>query len=71
MEKTADAVVIGGGIQGASVGHFLAKKGFGKVVLLGEKDPCGREHGTLRSRRPQHLLEFGDGEARLARRADV
>ena len=37
MEKTADAVVIGGGIQGASVGHFLAKKGFGKVVLLEKK----------------------------------
>ena len=34
MEKTADAVVIGGGIFGASVAHFLAKRGFGKVVLL-------------------------------------
>jgi sarcosine oxidase subunit beta len=34
MEKTADAVVIGGGILGASTAHFLAKKGFGKVVLL-------------------------------------
>jgi len=27
-------VVIGGGILGASTAHFLAKKGFGKVVLL-------------------------------------
>lgn len=34
MEKTADAVVIGGGIMGASAAHFLAKKGFGKIVLL-------------------------------------
>ena len=34
MERTADAVVIGGGIMGASVAHFLAKKRFGKVVLL-------------------------------------
>ena len=34
MEKTADAVVIGGGIMGASAAHFLAKKGIGKVVLL-------------------------------------
>ena len=34
MQKTADAVVIGGGISGASVAHFLARKGFGKVVLL-------------------------------------
>jgi sarcosine oxidase subunit beta len=34
MEKTADAVVIGGGILGASTAHFLAKKKFGKVVLV-------------------------------------
>lgn len=34
MEKSADAVVIGGGIMGASTAHFLAKRGFGKVVLL-------------------------------------
>ena len=34
MEKTADAVVIGGGIMGASTAHFLAKRGYGKVVLL-------------------------------------
>jgi sarcosine oxidase subunit beta len=34
MEKTADAVIIGGGILGASTAHFLAKKGIGKVVLL-------------------------------------
>jgi len=34
MLKTADAVVIGGGILGASAAHFLAKKGFGKVALL-------------------------------------
>ena len=34
MEKTADFVVIGGGILGASTAHFLSKKGIGKVVLL-------------------------------------
>ena len=34
MESTADFVVIGGGILGASTAHFLAKKGIGKVVLL-------------------------------------
>ena len=34
MDKTADAVIIGGGIMGASIGHFLSKKGFGKIVLL-------------------------------------
>ena len=34
MQPTADAVVIGGGILGASTAHFLAKKGFGRIVLL-------------------------------------
>ena len=34
MVKTADAVVIGGGIMGASAAHFLAKKGIGTVILL-------------------------------------
>ena len=34
MLTTADAVVIGGGILGASTAHFLAKKGFGNIVLL-------------------------------------
>ena len=34
MQPTADAVVIGGGILGASTAHFLAKKGLGRIVLL-------------------------------------
>ncbi len=34
MQRTADAVIIGGGIMGASCGHFLAKAGVGSVVLL-------------------------------------
>ena len=34
MVKMADAVVIGGGIMGASIAHFLAKKGLGHIVLL-------------------------------------
>ena len=37
MDKTADAVVIGGGILGVSTAHFLAKRGFGKVVLLEQR----------------------------------
>ena len=35
--KTADAVIIGGGIMGASAAHFLAKNRFGKIVLLEAK----------------------------------
>lgn len=34
MLQKADAVVVGGGIMGASVAHFLARKGIGKVALL-------------------------------------
>ena len=34
LPETADAVVIGGGILGASTAHFLATLGFGQVVLL-------------------------------------
>ena len=34
MEQTADAVVIGGGIFGGSVAHFLTRLGFGRIVLL-------------------------------------
>ena len=45
MDRTADAVVIGGGIMGASVAHFLAKGGFGKVVLLDNKTLAGASTG--------------------------
>ena len=34
LPRKADAVVIGGGILGASTAHFLATLGFGQVVLL-------------------------------------
>jgi len=34
MNRTADFVVIGGGIFGASTAHFLSKTGFGRGVLL-------------------------------------
>ena len=38
MEKAVDAVVIGGGIMGASIGHFLAKKRFGKILLFEKRN---------------------------------
>ena len=48
MEKTADVVVIGGGIMGASIAHFLAKKKLGKLVLL--------EKGTFYTQRTYPYL---------------
>src|ERR1700751_3554204 len=40
MSERADAVVIGGGILGASVAHFLVKKDIGQVVLLEKHRLC-------------------------------
>ena len=37
----ADAVVIGGGIIGASVAHFLTKLGYGRVALVEKSGICG------------------------------
>ena len=67
MEKTADFVVIGGGILGASTAHFLAKKDIGKVVLL-EKHGAGfGQHRAFGGERPNVLFEPGYGAARMAR----
>lgn len=41
MIDGADAVVIGGGIMGASTAHFLTKLGFGKVALVEKRRICG------------------------------
>jgi sarcosine oxidase subunit beta len=41
MTRSADAVVIGGGIMGASVAHFLTKLGYGKVALVEKSTICG------------------------------
>ena len=75
METQADAVVIGGGIFGASVGHFLAKLGFGKIVLLEQRRfaavSTGHTGGAVRTaytnpltiRLAKRAVEmFGDGE---------
>ena len=41
MKARADAVVIGGGIMGASIAHFLGKLGYGSVVLVEKSRLCG------------------------------
>jgi sarcosine oxidase, subunit beta len=47
MEKTADVVIIGGGVVGVSIAYHLTQKGVGKVILL-EKGQLG-EGSTSRS----------------------
>ncbi|HJU46886.1 MAG TPA: FAD-dependent oxidoreductase, partial [Gaiellaceae bacterium] len=41
MIAKADAVVIGGGIMGTSIAHFLSKLGYGQVLLLEKSTLCG------------------------------
>ena len=41
MIARADAVVIGGGIMGASTAHFLTRLGFGEVALIDKRKICG------------------------------
>lgn len=63
MERTADIVIVGGGIMGASLAWQLACRGAGKVVLL-ERDvvaagASGRTGALLRrhySNRPEAIL---------------
>jgi len=37
MSETADAVIVGGGVIGTSIAYYLARKGYGNIVLL-ERD---------------------------------
>ncbi|MEO0068563.1 MAG: FAD-binding oxidoreductase [candidate division WOR-3 bacterium] len=43
-KRTADAIVIGGGIIGAATGYYLAKQGL-KVILLERNFPCAGSTG--------------------------
>jgi sarcosine oxidase subunit beta len=40
MSETADAVIIGGGVIGVSIAYYLARRQFGRIVLL-ERDSLG------------------------------
>ncbi|MBI3456465.1 MAG: FAD-binding oxidoreductase [Candidatus Rokubacteria bacterium] len=52
MPRTADVVVVGGGVHGASVTYHLARKGAGRVALLEKKflasGPTGRSTAVVR-----------------------
>lgn len=45
MSQTADAVVIGGGVMGASVAFHLARRGFGRVQVLERETLCAGSTG--------------------------
>ena len=67
MSERADAVVIGAGILGASVAHFLTKLGFGDVVLLDKGAVCsGSTQYSAANVRQHYSNEVG---IRLAVRA--
>jgi len=52
MTRTADVVVIGGGINGCSIAYHLAKSGAGRVLLVEQRHiaggPTGRSSGIVR-----------------------
>ena len=52
MHKTADAVIIGGGINGCCTAYYLAKKGMPNIVLVEKghiaSGPTGRSSGIVR-----------------------
>ena len=60
MGKTTDVVGIGGGIMGASVAHFLARKGSGKDYPARKAEPGRSQHRTLRCQCPLFLFQSGD-----------
>jgi glycine/D-amino acid oxidase-like deaminating enzyme len=59
VPRTADVVVVGGGVHGASVAYHLARRGAGRVVLLERKflasGPTGRSTALVRR---FYALEF-------------
>src|SRR5712692_2344811 len=45
MTTTADIIIIGGGVMGASIGYHLAKQGDGRVILLERQALCNGTTG--------------------------
>ena len=70
MIGKADAVVIGGGIMGASTAHFLTRLGFGQVALVEKRQDLRRLDAVLGRPRAAALLERGRDQARRARGGD-
>jgi len=45
MSETADIIIIGGGVMGASIAYHLAKQGDGQVMLLERQALCNGTTG--------------------------
>jgi sarcosine oxidase, subunit beta len=45
MSETADCIIIGGGVMGASIAYHLAKQGGGRIVLLERQALCNGTTG--------------------------
>jgi sarcosine oxidase, subunit beta len=60
IPRTADIVIVGGGVHGASLAYHLARKGAGRVVLLEKhflaSGPTGRSTGLVRRWSGQDFL---------------
>ena len=64
MAQTFDAIVIGGGVIGASTAFHLAKAGIGRIVLVERKTICAGN--TRKSGAIVRMHYSNDPEARLA-----
>ena len=45
MSETADILIIGGGVMGASIAYHLARQGGGRIVLLERQALCNGTTG--------------------------
>jgi sarcosine oxidase subunit beta len=73
LPRTADVVVVGGGVHGASVAYHLARRRARRVVLLERRflasGPTGRSSALVRRFYAMDFLtRTGDGSARLFQR---
>ncbi len=60
MSKTADIVIVGGGINGSSIAYHLGRRGIRNVVLIEKghiaSGPTGRSSGVVRQHYTQETL---------------
>src|SRR3954465_13422956 len=64
MARTYDAIVIGGGVMGASIAFHLARAGAGRIALVEARSLCAGN--TRKSGAIVRMHYSNDPEARLA-----